>query len=72
MSDSSVLKGRSTSRCRSAGECSAQMRESMRVARGSETDSSEAVSGFGAVRMRAILQAFAPRSRTLGNLRLMS
>jgi hypothetical protein len=67
-----VLNGRSMSRFKRAGEVSAQIRESMRVASGSETGFSETGSGFGAVRMRAMLQALAPRSRTFGKRRLIS
>ncbi len=50
---------------RSVGEVSAEVIWERRVDRGGE-------SGVGTVRVRAILQAFAPRSRTLGKCRLIS
>lgn len=65
-----MLKGRSSSRWRRVGAESAHVRWPMRVPIGA--DSSFVGSRSGRERMRARLQALAPRSRTLGKLRLIS
>ena len=44
----------------------------IREDRGAEAPDGETGSGSGAVRARAMLQLFAPRSRTLGNSRFIS
>ena len=66
----SLLKGRSSSRCKRVGAESAQVRCPMRVPIGA--DLSFVGSRSGRDRIRARLQALAPRSRTLGKLRLIS
>ena len=68
----SLLKGRSMSRFRRAGEVSTQVSLEMRSDIGGEVPVGEMGSGSGAVRARATLQLLAPRSRTLGISRLMS
>lgn len=69
----SSLKGRASSRFRSAAELSTQVRLSIRfesavVRFRSDSDGS----GRGVVSARAMLQLFAPRSRTCGKVRFMS
>lgn len=64
----SLLNGRSASRCSSAAEESAAVSVPMRLPRGPASGES----GDGRVSCRARLQAFAPRSRTLGKWRFMS
>lgn len=66
----SLLKGRSSSRLRRVGAESAHVRWPMRVPMGA--DLSFVGSRSGRERMRARLQALAPRSRTFGKLRLIS
>lgn len=68
----SLLKGRSTSRCNNVGDESAAVRCDNRVERGGDEVLFGSMSGSGSVRARAILQAFAPTSRTFGKCRLMS
>jgi hypothetical protein len=53
-------------------EVSTQVSLEIRVVSGGDVGVSRFGSGLGAVRARAILQLFAPKSRTLGNVRLMS
>src|ERR1700761_4428660 len=60
----SSLKGRSASRCRSEYDGSAAVIFLMRVASGTDTGFVEYSSGSRFVRIREMLQAFAPRSRT--------
>ena len=67
----------SGSRWRRVGDGSADVRWERRVDRGAEEEGEEGASGGGAEawleeRMRAILQALAPRSRTVGKCRFMS
>ncbi len=57
-----ALKGRSTSRWRRVGEESAEVRDEIRSVTG----------GDESVRARAMLHALAPKSRTVGNCRLIS
>ncbi len=60
-----MLNGREASRWSNVGEESADVRCESLVASGGD-------SGTGTVRARPMLQALAPRSRTLGKWRLMS
>jgi len=60
-----LLKGSEASRWRRVGEVSTEVMWERRVDRVGE-------SGVGTVRARAMLQAFAPKSRTLGKCRLIS
>lgn len=62
---SRLLNGRCASRWSKVREESAEVIWESRVANGGEF-------GAGTVRARAMLQAFAPRSRTLGKCRLIS
>jgi hypothetical protein len=72
----SLLKGSSASRFKRAGDVSTQVRFPIRSESVVASPVSAPVSGsrlgIGVVSARAILQLFAPRSRTLGNVRLMS
>ena len=60
------------SRCRRALEVSTQVSCEIRSERGGDSPVGETRSGVGVVRARAMLQLFAPRSRTLGISRLIS
>lgn len=68
----SWLNGRSISLFSRVGDESAAVRCEIRVERGGDEVLLGSGSGLGRVRARAILQAFAPRSRTWGKWRLMS
>lgn len=67
-----LLNGRSASRCRRACEVSMHVKLEIRDESGGELPVGETGSGSGVMSARAMLQLFAPRSRTFGKSRFIS